>query len=63
VSAIADLKLPEKGFTRAERKWLVELIKAIQSVHAIAGRNVTVTDNDSGQVIGAEDCASCPPCP
>ncbi len=63
MSAIADLRLPEKGFTKAERKWLLELIKAIQTLHAVAGRNVTVTDNDNGQVISADDCAACPPCP
>jgi hypothetical protein len=60
VSAITDLKLPAKGFTKAERKWLLELIKAIQTSRPIAGRNVTVTENDDGHVISADDCAPCP---
>jgi hypothetical protein len=55
-----ELKLPEKGFTKAERKWLAELIAAIRTVHAVKGLNTTITDTDSGQVISADDC---PPCP
>jgi hypothetical protein len=55
-----ELKLPEKGFTKAEREWLRELIDAINTVRAIKGRNVTITPSKSGQVINASDC---PPCP
>jgi len=57
---IADLKLPEKGFTKAERAWLDELIEAIKTVHAIQGRNTTISDTNVGQVINADDCTPCP---
>ncbi len=50
-----DLKLPDKGFTKAERAWLAELIQAIKTVHAVQGRNVTITDTEAGQVINADD--------
>ncbi len=55
-----DLTLPEKGFTKAERAWLKELISAIKTVQGVAGRNVTITNADSGQTINASDCDPCP---
>ena len=57
---IADLKLPEKGFTKSERAWLEQLIEAIKTVHAVQGRNCTINDSARGQVINADDCAPCP---
>lgn len=59
---INDLKLPDRGFTKAERKWIKEvLIPAIKTVHGIAGRNVSITDasDGSGQTINASDCQPC----
>ncbi len=56
-----ELKLPTKGFTKAERAWLAELIQAIKTVQAIQGRNCSVTNTDEGQTISATDEA-CPPC-
>ncbi len=50
-----DLKLPAKGFTKAERAWLADLITAIKTVHAIQGANATVINTPSGQVISASD--------
>lgn len=58
-----DLKLPERGFTKAERVWLSQLIEAIKTVHAVNGRNTSVSDTADGQVINADDCTACPPCP
>jgi hypothetical protein len=58
--SIENLKVPAKGFTKAERKWLEELIKAIKTVHAVQGHNVTITDTDQGQLINANDCRPCP---
>jgi len=55
-----NLKLPEKGFTKAERAWLAELIEAIKTVHAVQGRNTTISDTNEGQVINADDCDPCP---
>jgi len=55
-----NLKLPEKGFTKAERAWLAELIEAIKTVHAVQGRNTTISDTNVGQVINADDCDPCP---
>ncbi len=55
-----ELKLPEKGFTKAERAWLAELIQAIKTVQGIAGRNVSISNADSGQTVNAEDCTPCP---
>ncbi len=55
-----ELKLPEKGFTKAERAWLEKLIEAIKTVQAIQGRNVTISNDGSGQTINADDCTPCP---
>jgi hypothetical protein len=55
-----DLKLPMKGFTKSERVWLEELIEVIKTVHAVSGRNVSISDSDSGQVVNAADCEPCP---
>ncbi len=52
----SNLKLPEKGFTKAERLWLSELIDAIKTVQAVQGRNVTISNDGSGQTINADDC-------
>ncbi len=54
------LKLPEKGFTKAERAWLQQLINAIKTVQGIQGRNVSITNDGSGQIINASDCDPCP---
>ena len=54
------LKVPTRGFTKAERAWLKELVEAIKTVHAVQGRNCRITDTDKGQVINADDCAPCP---
>jgi hypothetical protein len=57
---IENLKVPEKGFTKAERDWIKNvLIPAIKTVHAVQGHNVTISDGDEGQTINASDC---PPC-
>jgi hypothetical protein len=56
---ISELKMPEKGFTKAERAWLAQLIEAIRTVHAVPGRNTSISDTDAGQVINAEDCTPC----
>lgn len=58
-----QLELPRKGFTKAERAWLARVIEAINTVHAVAGRDITVSDHPDGQVINAADCDPCPPCP
>ncbi len=55
-----DLKLPAKGFTKAERAWLEELITAIKTVRAIQGKDISISDTDNGQVVNASDCAACP---
>lgn len=60
---LRDLKLPERGFTLAEREWIANvLIPSIRTVHGIAGRNVSITDDPggSGQTINASDCQPCP---
>ncbi len=54
------LELPDKGFTKAERAWLKELINAIKTVQGIAGRNCSITESQDGQTISGNDC---PPCP
>ena len=54
-----NLELPAKGFTKAEREWLKELLAAIKTVEAVQGRNVSITPSDSGQVINASDCQPC----
>lgn len=56
----SKLELPAKGFTKTERAWLAELIEAIKTVHAVHGRNTSVSNTESGQVISASDCAACP---
>ncbi len=55
-----DLQLPAKGFTKAERAWLQQLLNAIKTVQAIQGRNTTVTNTDNGQTVNADDCTPCP---
>ena len=55
-----QLKLPAKGFTKAERAWLTQLIEAIKSVRAISGRNVSISDDEQGQTVNADDCQPCP---
>ena len=57
-----NLKLPSKGFTKAERAWLSQLLEAIKTVQAVQGRNTTIGESDNGQVINADDCEPCPPC-
>ncbi len=54
---IENLRVPKKGFTKAERAWLEELVKAIKTVHGVAGRHVTITNGNEGQLINADDCA------
>ena len=55
-----ELKLPQKGFTKAERAWLEQLIEAIKTVRGIAGRNVSIDNDEQGQTINADDCTPCP---
>ncbi len=58
---IQNLTVPDKGFTKAERQWIKEvLIPAIKTVHGVAGRNVSITNSDNGQLINASDCDACP---
>ena len=55
---VQDLKVPTKGFTKAEREWIKNvLIPAIKTVHAVSGHLTTVTDTSDGQVINAQDCS------
>jgi type IV secretory pathway protease TraF len=54
------IEVPAKGFTKAERAWLRELVAAIKTVEAIQGKNVSITNSSSGQVINAADCQPCP---
>ncbi len=54
-----SLTLPQKGFTKAERAWLAQLVEAIKTVQAVAGNNTTVSNSEAGQVINAEDCSPC----
>lgn len=58
-----ELKLPDKGFTKAERAWLAQVIQAIRTVRAVPGRNCDINNSDDGQTINAADCTPCPPCP
>lgn len=58
--SVIDLRLPDRGFTKTERAWLAQLIEAIKTVHAVQGRNTSISDTDQGQVINADDCAPCP---
>lgn len=57
---VSELRLPSKGFTKAERAWLAELIEAIKTVHAVQGRNTTISNTNEGQVVNADDCTPCP---
>jgi len=57
---VTELKLPAKGFTKSERAWLQTLIEAIKTVQGIAGRNVNISNDNSGQTINASDCDPCP---
>lgn len=59
---VDNIQLPEKGFTKKEREWIKNvLIPAIRTVHGVAGRNVTITDDENkGQTINAADCQPCP---
>jgi hypothetical protein len=56
-----DLKLPPKGFTKAEREWIENvLIPAIRTARVIDGRNIhSREENNQGTLINASDC---PPC-
>jgi len=56
------LRPPSKGFTKAERAWIAELIAEIRSVKAVQGANMTVNNTESGQVVNANDCPLCEPC-
>lgn len=50
-----------QGFTKKEREWLKTKLKpALKTVQGVAGRNVTITNEDSGQMINANDCDACP---
>jgi hypothetical protein len=57
---VENLTLPGKGFTKAERAWLKQLIAAIKTVQAIPGRNCTINNTDAGQSIDATDCGPYP---
>ena len=55
-----ELQIPQKGFTKAEREWLKELLEAIKTVQAVAGRNVSIDKRpNQGTVINASDCEPC----
>lgn len=57
---VDGLQVPDKVFTKAERKWIKEvLIPAIRTVHGVAGRNISITDSEKDQVINAADCQPC----
>jgi len=57
---IENLKPPTRGFTKAEREWIKNvLIPAIRTVHAVQGHNITINSTDGGQVINAADCQPC----
>lgn len=55
-----ELKVPEKGFTKAERIWIRELIEVIRTVRGVQGRHVTISNTADGQVINADECDPCP---
>lgn len=58
---IDNLQVPVKGFTKAERQWIKEkLIPALKTVRGIAGRDVSISNDDQGQTINASDCTPCP---
>ncbi len=58
---VDQLIVPDKGFTKSEREWITAiLIPAIRTVQGIAGRNVSITNTDKGQIINAADCDPCP---
>ncbi len=58
---IQTLTVPQKGFTKAERDWIKNvLIPALKTVQGIAGRNCSITNSQDGQTISGNDC---PPCP
>ncbi len=47
------------GFTKKEREWLkTKLRPALKTVYGVAGRNVNITNTNSGQAINASDCQS-----
>jgi hypothetical protein len=48
---VLNLTLPAKGFTKAERAWLTELIEAIKTVQGVAGTNTSITNTPHGQVM------------
>jgi len=54
------LELPQKGFTKAEREWLKQLIEAIKTVEAVPGRNCSIDNSHNAQVISSNDCQPCP---
>ncbi len=58
---VQNLKPPEKGFTKAERAWIRDVvIPALKTNQAIAGRNCTISNEDGkGQTINADDCTPC----
>ncbi len=50
-----------QGFTKKEREWLKTKLKpALKTVQGVAGKNVSITNSDSGQTIAASDCDPCP---
>jgi len=58
---IENLRPPAKGFTKAEREWIKNvLIPALKTVHGIAGRNTTVDNSEAGQTINTAECSPCP---
>lgn len=55
-----DLEVPKHGFTKSERAWLAEVVEAIKTARAVAGKDVKIDNHDDkGQVIGASDCSPC----
>ena len=47
-------KLPDKGFTKAEKQWLEQVIQDIAGAKAIQGQNTTVDSRPDGQTINAQ---------
>lgn len=48
------------GFTKTEREWLKTKLKPVLKTNqGIAGKNVDINNDDSGQTINASDCGPC----
>jgi len=53
--------IPPGAFTKKEREWLKTKLKtALKTVQAVQGKNVNITNSETGQTINASDCQPCP---